>query len=215
MARSEASTCLNAEYIVTLPEQVCNAFGKCSQRLNSVRHIFSSIRHPQSNPVERSTRQLSRLFRVYCSEKHTASALEIRNFSEFLNSVTHETTGFPARELLRNEPPLPLVRNLISFSKPLDYERNLIFAKETLQGRVERPSINNPRRCLCFEEGDLVLLRAHPMSSSLTAETKEFLLFFEGPFRIKKRISSNTYVIVYSNSGKEGNVSCFALETLL
>lgn len=34
--------------------------------------IFSSVRHPQSNPVERTMRELGRLFRTYCPDKHTA-----------------------------------------------------------------------------------------------------------------------------------------------
>lgn len=35
---------------------------------------FSSIRHPKSNPVERTMRELGRMFRTYCADRHTSWA---------------------------------------------------------------------------------------------------------------------------------------------
>lgn len=37
--------------------------------------VYSSIRHPKSNPVERVMRELGRMFRTLCSEKHTLGKL--------------------------------------------------------------------------------------------------------------------------------------------
>ena len=34
--------------------------------------VLGSIRHPQSNPTERVMREIGRMFRTFCKEKHTA-----------------------------------------------------------------------------------------------------------------------------------------------
>lgn len=173
-----------------------------------VKCVFSSIRHPQSNPVERYMRELSRLFRTYCAEKHTRWAHEVTKFSDFLNSVTHESTSFSPRELQLGDPPFSLMRDHVEFPAAAghnpSHETKLILAKETMQGRaarrgVARPSVPHVK----FNPGDLVLLKSNPMSSALTSETKKFLLLFEGPFRIKKSISSATYILCFVNSEKE------------
>lgn len=39
-----------------------------------IRTSFCSIRHPQSNPTERVMRELGRMFRLFCSAKHTSWA---------------------------------------------------------------------------------------------------------------------------------------------
>ena len=43
-------------------------------RENRIKPIFSSIRHPQSNIVERIHRELGRFFRVYTQHAHKAWA---------------------------------------------------------------------------------------------------------------------------------------------
>jgi len=43
-------------------------------RENHIDNLHCSIRHPQSNPSERTMRELGRLLRVYCHNKHTSWA---------------------------------------------------------------------------------------------------------------------------------------------
>lgn len=49
-----------------------------------IRVIYSSIRHPKSNPVERVMKELGRLFRTLCSDKHTRWSMHIRDIEFFL-----------------------------------------------------------------------------------------------------------------------------------
>lgn len=44
-------------------------------------------------------RNLARLFRSYCSEKHSRWALEMHKFADFLNLIVHESTGYRPVEL--------------------------------------------------------------------------------------------------------------------
>lgn len=57
-----------------------------------------------------------------------------------------------------------------------------------------------------FEVGDLVLLRANPASSLLKGETKKFLLLFEGPYKIKRKIGTCSYLLVNAQGNKERGV---------
>lgn len=168
-------------------------------RSNEIQMIKSSIRHPCSNPVERVMRELGRLFRTYCSDKHKSWAREIPNFVFFLNSVVHESTGFSPYELHYGNESFSLFRKYIDFPEaaaPLSSEGKLVLAKETLLGRAARRTVSHPNKpYVSFRVGDLVLLRANPTSSSLTQETKKFMLLFEGPYRIKREVGLVTYIL--------------------
>ena len=53
--------------------------------------LHSSMRHPQSNPVERTMRELGRLFRTFCSHKHTGWAnISRTRLSKLVNASEHK-----------------------------------------------------------------------------------------------------------------------------
>ena len=54
--------------------------------------IFSSIRHPQSNPTKRVMREIGRMFRTFCKETHTAWANHVKEIEKLLNVTTHFST---------------------------------------------------------------------------------------------------------------------------
>lgn len=172
-----------------------------------IKVVHCSVRHPQSNPVERYMRELGRLFRTYCFEQHTAWAKHVRKFGQFFNSVVHESTGFTPSELHFKEPLTSFTRELVDYPdspKVLSYEKKLILAKEILQSRAERRKILHPgRHYKEFATGDLVLLKANPVSSALSSKTKKFLLLFEGPYRIKKKVGLSTYILIMENTDEE------------
>lgn len=173
-----------------------------------VRLVFSSVRHPQANSSERVMRELGRLFRAFCWEKHSRWAFEVRNFGNILNNVVHESTGFTPNELhFGKRQPRLLPANLqapIALQREATSETNLILAKETLMNKASRRAVRFPGRPYpSYKEGDLVLLRANNISSTLKVETKKFLLLFEGPYRIKKQISFATFILSTLDGKKE------------
>ncbi len=54
-----------------------------------------------------------------------------------------------------------------------------------------------------FDVGDLVLLRANPIFNALSKETKKVLLLCEGPYKIKARVKTATYILEDLDSGIE------------
>lgn len=66
---------------------------------NNVKVMYSSVRHPQSNPTERVMRELGRMFRTYCRKKHTTWYNHLSLIEDFLNITMHDSTGFTPLEL--------------------------------------------------------------------------------------------------------------------
>jgi hypothetical protein len=85
-----------------------------------------------------------------------------------------------------------------------DAHIKLFLARENLLSRAEQRRARNPGRPFrAFRVGDLVLLRANPISSAVAQETKKFLLLFEGPYIISKAVATNTYILVYPDGQPE------------
>jgi hypothetical protein len=67
----------------------------------NIKITYTSVRHPRGNPVERCMRELGRLCRTYCENSHQSWAHQLVQFENWLNDVTHQTTGFPPNQLHR------------------------------------------------------------------------------------------------------------------
>ena len=61
--------------------------------------VYSSIRHPQGNVVERVNRELGKFFRILIKNNHTAWACYVPLIQEIINETCHDTTAFTPHEL--------------------------------------------------------------------------------------------------------------------
>ncbi|VVC43500.1 Ribonuclease H-like domain,Integrase, catalytic core [Cinara cedri] len=61
--------------------------------------LTTSVYYPQSNPSERVMREVGRLFRTYCHEKHTSWFQYIHYIELVLNNTVHESTGSTLQEI--------------------------------------------------------------------------------------------------------------------
>lgn len=170
--------------------------------------IHTSVRHPQANPVERVMRELGRLCRTFCHDHHRRWAYELAHFTALLNRAVHESTGFSPNELHYGKAPEHLLPKSVigSASKEpaVDMGQRLILAKEILMNRAERRKNKSCTRGEVFKVDDLVLLRACNVSSAIKSETKKFLLLYEGPYKIKKKLHTNTYLLEYCEGKLRG-----------
>ena len=107
---------------------------------SDIKAIFSSIRHPQSNPTERVMRELGRLFRTLCSDKHTKWALCVSDIEYFLNITTHFSTGFTPLELHFDCKPTDQIKSLICYPKVDDISQDakIILAREKINKSFEK-----------------------------------------------------------------------------
>ncbi|XP_044762335.1 uncharacterized protein LOC123319431 [Coccinella septempunctata] len=154
-------------------------------------------------------KELSRLFRTYCSQQHSRWAYEVPKIQEILNEVVHESTGFSPRELQFGTPRLRLLPDNLIIKNRVEpsLDVKLRLASICLSKRASKRATRNPGKKLhIFDIGDLVLLRANNSSSAIKSEIKKFLLLFEGPFRIKKKIHDHTYLLSLPNSDEERGI---------
>lgn len=155
----------------------------------------ASIRHPASNPVERTNREIGRILRTYCHRKHTTWPACVDFMNVILNNVVQESTG---------QTPVTL-----HFGQPADYDWYRKLCKvEADQLPEHKALINTARKKLIssaqrrrkvkrkpheFNVGDLVLVKEKPTSNFFSKETKKLFLIFSGPYHIIRIVRENAF----------------------
>uniref|UniRef100_A0A6V7LHY6 RNA-directed DNA polymerase n=1 Tax=Bracon brevicornis TaxID=1563983 RepID=A0A6V7LHY6_9HYME len=163
-----------------------------------VKVIYSSIRHPQSNPTERIMRELGKFFRIYCSEQHTRWGKHVKHIQELLNVTTHSSTGYTPYELHFGREPDEKIRELIEFPKnmPISHELKLTLAKENLSKSFkQRQKQQKSKSKIVYEIGDKVLLLVPHLSSNTDRVTHKFFHLYEGPYVITQSKGPNAFVL--------------------
>lgn len=159
-----------------------------------MKSAFSGIGHPQSNPIERTVRELGRNFRAYCAEKHKSWLKYTSQIQDFMNITTHECTGFTPHELNFGEKANNKIRELIKHPgvQPMcrdiqirKAKENMIKAEEQRSKRKTKPS--NVTLNVC----DQVLLRIPRQYSAQDGEIDQFFHIFYGQFKVHKIINDN------------------------
>lgn len=163
-----------------------------------IRPIFSSIRHPKSNPAERIMKELGRLFRTLCHDQHTRWAKLIPKMEELLNVTVHSGTGFIPHELHFGTRPEDAISRAVKFPAGTVTEHNtkLLLARNRLNREFNRRrNAQRTKSSISLKADDLVLLRLPRPSSALDNVTKKFFLLYEGPYRILRMIGRNACVL--------------------
>jgi hypothetical protein len=80
-----------------------------------IKSLFTSVYNPSANPAERVMRELGRVFRVYCHEKHTMWAYVIPKIMIWFNVTTHSSTCITPYELHFGRKPTREIAQLINF----------------------------------------------------------------------------------------------------
>lgn len=164
-----------------------------------MRVSYSSIRHPQSNPTERVMRELGRLFRTMCSDRHTRWARVLPEVEVILNVTTHHSTGYSPHELHFGSPPLDIINKIIRFppSTEVNHDVKIMLARERMIKQFESCQKNQKSKSrVCINIGDLVLVQVPHLSNAIDKFTKKFFHLYEGPYRVSKTIGDNAYVLV-------------------
>lgn len=181
-----------------------------------MRVIFSSIRHPQSNPVERSMREIGRILRTYCSDKHTKWAQYVKFVEDCANMTVHQSTGYAPYHLHYNKMPREKLEELFPVLRrvPSDHEVHIKRAKDSLEKAFEsRCKAQKSVSRVLLNVGDEVLLRVPHLSDAMQKEISKFFHIYEGPYKIASKIGENAYrlVSVEDESIEKGTYNRFNL----
>lgn len=168
-------------------------------RKAGIQALYSTVRHPQSNPTERVMRELGRLFRILCSDKLTRWARHISDIDFFLNVTTHFSTGFTPIELHFERKVKEQVMNLITFPilKDISHEAKIFLAREKILANYEKRKRAQGRfSTVLFKVGDLVMVDETKQSDAIKKLTHKFFHLFYGPYRISRVFGNNSYEFV-------------------
>ena len=164
--------------------------------------LYSSIRHPQSNPVERTMRKIGRILQTYCSDQHTKWASYANFVQDCVNFTTHQSTGFSPFTLHFNKDSKEHILSMFPRLKRDVVARDvqIRLANDRLQRAFER-------RCTSQKKvskvelgiGDLVLLRVPHLSNAIQKQTHKFFRIYEGPFKIVSNSGPNAFVLSLVN----------------
>lgn len=171
-----------------------------------VKISYCSVRHPQSNPSERTMRELGRLFRTYCAEKHTSWGRHVTFIQDCLNYSFHLSTGQVPYELHFGRSVHEKIYRLFPLLEPRPCERKfqIDLANERLRKAFDqRSKVTGKKSIIKLKIGDLVLARVPHLSDKSERLIYKFFHLYEGPFRIDKCLGNNAFVLVdMSDSSK-------------
>ena len=175
-----------------------------------IRHNTTPPYHPQANPVERVNRVLKIMLRAFVDgdqrywDTHlvefrfafnTAHHSSLQTTPAFANLGRERLSAVSMRREIEGDleivprPPLEWVERM----KRLETLRNTLAHALGVAQNQQAHYYNLRRRNREFEEGDLVLRRAHPLSSAAKHYSAALAKPFEGPFVISKKLSRMRY----------------------
>lgn len=168
----------------------------------NIKIFHTSVYFPQGNATERVNKEIGRLLRAWCHAKHTRWAFVLSDVEHCINNVIHDVTGFTPSYLMFGTASVNNIEDIVTFPSNSDMMQmsrkqllELAYARMLSRAERKREKYNQKYQPVIFEPGDLVLVKAHSLSSALTSEIKKFFLMFEGPYTIIERIGSNSYTV--------------------
>lgn len=163
----------------------------------------TSVYFPQGNITERYNKEVGRLLRMFCHEKHTKWACCLETVEHCLNNVVNDSTGYTATFLQTGKVTTNSIEKIVNFPKcehemeGIILEHFWILARDRLRSKAERRADKANRGCkpTIFKEGDAVLVRVHAQSSAENRTIRKLFLLYEGPFYVLRQAGPNSYVI--------------------
>jgi len=178
--------------------------------------IHSSVYHPQSNPTERTNKEIGKICRMMCHEKHTRWTDIVQLVEDCLNLSKHGTTEEIPFEMMFGERVKDMLERVVTFpmTRSFDHKKKLELVAERLKSKAEKRKNKHDRghRFVKYQVGDLVLVRTHHLSDLLGKKIKKFFLLYEGPYRVKEIKMENAYVLVDETNNEKGTYNTTQLK---
>ncbi|KAG5869851.1 hypothetical protein JTB14_032843 [Gonioctena quinquepunctata] len=166
-----------------------------------IKHI--SVYFPSGNITERYNKEIGRLLRSYCNEKHTKWPTMLEFVEGCLNNIINLTTGFTSSYVQTGGgggQPNPIGKYLkhpevIERNLPLESVWELACTNLKSKAKLRADKANKKIKPVEFEIGTQILVRTHYQSSAEERTIKKFFLLYKGPFYILRRAGPNSYVV--------------------
>ena len=177
-------------------EQLCKKY-RCISRL-------TSPHNHQSNPIERFMKELGRVLRANCANKHSSweKWLKPATMGEMAktcyNSLVHKSTKIAPAKLQKNKDILQL-----PFSLGAKYQNNgqeKIEIQKIFQNLIKSALERNKRhqskrKPVSYKIGQQVLKKVHKLSNKFKKQARKLFNIYDGPFEIKSIPHENSYTL--------------------
>lgn len=87
---------------------------------------FSTIYHPQTNPVERYNREIGRILRTYCNDQQSKWPNMLGMVKEWMNKKKSEVTEETPFEVMFKKKANHQIHKIISYPDQPDTDKNII-----------------------------------------------------------------------------------------
>lgn len=180
--------------------------------------------HPQTNLTERVNRTLKTMMASYVGENHKEWDMWLAEFRFAINNAKHETTNRTPAELTLGRPLKGPLERLIHYSPdPSQSSYSIIERQHQLAEEVKQSVrkaqlrqaryYNAHRRDAQFQVGDLVWVRAHPVSKALEHFSSKLAPRWSGPARVKTKLGPVNYKVGWIHpNDKEDTVNIVNLK---
>ncbi|XP_060859475.1 uncharacterized protein LOC132936742 [Metopolophium dirhodum] len=172
-----------------------------------VKIVHTTGYHPESNPVERTNREIGRLLRTYCHKQHTNWLRWLNNIGFWVNHTNHSSTGYtPQYVMFGQNTQLPITK-LVTFppykdDQPVPDVIQIVIKKTQKQAQLRNRLKDKGKTFPKYEVGMKVLVKEHRLSSAEDHETHKLFLLYHGPYQIHEVHQNNT-VTIRSQSGTQ------------
>uniref|UniRef100_A0A671M2X0 Gypsy retrotransposon integrase-like protein 1 n=1 Tax=Sinocyclocheilus anshuiensis TaxID=1608454 RepID=A0A671M2X0_9TELE len=189
-----------AQFTSRLLTLVCQQWGVVQK--------LTTAYHPQTSLTERINCTLKMMTESYVKDHHRHWDRWLPEFRFAINSAWQESTGFTPAEIALGCPLKgPLERAVPTPPRPdsptyelLERQQELV---ETVKENVEKAQLkqkrnyNRKRTVEDFQEGDLVSVRAHPVSKAQEGHMAKLAARWKGPAKVCKRLGPVNYLISF------------------
>lgn len=179
---------------------------------NGIKQLFSSIRHPQANPVERYNKTIVQMLRIYINAKHSQWVEYLDHITLALNNSIHDSTGYKPqllqygtenKEIWTKYFNIQKINKIILDKDEDNYEVIVENAKNNMERQYEKTSRRhdkNINKFTVFRVGDKVWVRTDRKSVKLEKKNMKFLKLYYGPATVSKCFGETSYEIVNSKN---------------
>lgn len=165
-----------------------------------IKIVRTTTYNPEGNPVERANREIGRILRTYCHQKHTNWVTYLKKIEFWINNTTHATTGYTPRELMGLPKQTLTLDSLINFptNTPEAEAKIIIKTARTRMKKIAQQSnkkMDQGKKFIKYQVNQQVLVREHRLSLAEDKEIRKLFLLYRGPYYIKEVRENNTIVI--------------------
>lgn len=173
---------------------------KAQLEQNGIRTAFTTTYHPESNPVERTNREIGRLIRSYCHHQHSSWVKWLETIEYWLNNTTHHSTGLTPHQILTGKNQQLSLDKLIGMPGREEYTDKTVMiqlaGKRLRQNAEKRNHVQDRgKKFPTYSINQQILVKEHKLSSATDSEIHKFFLLYHGPYIIKEVHPNNTVVV--------------------